>query len=155
MFFNIKSNINFIIFSLKTVYWYSYVMSIKSTTIINNNKNTISRSSKITIWNTKSSTLKRLLCIVIGNSNINYVYITIKIINNIIIFNIYIFIYIINIIYYIVYIFLFIIFFILYIYIYISYILYIIFFILYKKYSINIINFSIITTNTGSTTLTS
>lgn len=128
MFFNIKSNINFIIFSLKIVHWYSYVMSIKSTTIINNNKNTISRSSKITICNTKSSTLKRPLCIVIGNSNINYVYITIKIINNIIIFNIYIFIYIINIIYYIIYIFLFIIFFILYIFIYHIYIIYYIFY---------------------------
>ena len=122
MFFNINSNINFIVFSLKIVHWYSYVMSIKSTTIINNSKNTISRSFKIIIWNTKSSTLKRPLCIVIGNSNINYVYITIKIINNIIIFNIYIFIYIINIIYYIIYIFLFIIF-SFYIYLYIIYII--------------------------------
>lgn len=128
MFFNINSNSNFIIFSLKIVHWYSYVMSIKSTTIINSSKNTISRSSKITIWNIKSSTLKHPLYIVIGNSNINYVYITIKIFYNIIIFNIYIFIYIINIIYYIIYIFLFIIFFILYIFIYHIYIIYYIFY---------------------------
>jgi hypothetical protein len=131
MFFNIKSNINFIIFSLKIVHWYSYVMSIKSTTIINNNKNSISRSSKITIWNTKSSTLKRPLCIVIGNSNINYVYITINNINNINIFYIYIFIYIINIIYIISFIYFYLLYFSFYIFLYIIYILYIIYYIFY------------------------